>query len=423
MAKFMIVAAMLTKYCGGDTNCVWFSMLKSMYWQLLSIWLCWGLSGYRGNTMPISAMDETLSHQTPETFDQVATSDRNFYDRYYFNLHPMSGELFVVFGMGQYPNLGTTDAFVCIVYKGKQHVLRCSRELGSDRADTCVGPFTVEVLESLKSLRISCADNEHGISFDLTFDGTAPAVEEPRTLLRKGPRIHMDTSRYTQMGRWQGVINIKGETIEVNYADYLGVRDHSWGIRPVGESEPMGIRINEYVDKYGFFHMWAPMQFSDFQLKVFIDEDADGTRIVEECVKIDSYQRGGAVHQMGKPRHCIQYKTGTRELETAELYFEDENGVPVTVKAEALSCAYLAAGTGYFPNPDWVHGQYHGKFKLEAVEYDVSTEEARKALGPLYETLVRFELPGGEHTYGMFENLSIGHHEPYGFDSFEAMAE
>ena len=32
--------------------------------------------------MPISPMDELLTHQTAETFDQVFTSDRNFYDRY-----------------------------------------------------------------------------------------------------------------------------------------------------------------------------------------------------------------------------------------------------------------------------------------------------------------------------------------------------
>lgn len=372
--------------------------------------------------MPISAMDETLAHQTPETFDQVSTSDRNFYDRYYFNLHPMSGDLFVVFGMGQYPNLGTTDAFVCIVYKGKQQVLRCSRELGVDRSDTTVGPFGVEVVESLKVLRIYCDDNEHDIGLDLTFTGTAPAVEEPRTVQRKGPRITMDTSRYTQMGRWQGTVNIKGETIAITPEEYLGVRDHSWGVRPVGESEPMGIRINEYMENFGFFHMWAPLQFPDFQLKIFIEENADGSLLVEECVKIDSYEKGGAVHQMGKPKHCIKYKSGTRELESAVLLFDDENGNPIEVKAEAVTCAYLAAGTGYFPNPDWVHGQHHGKFKLEAVEFDVSTPEAQKSLGPIYETIVRYELNSGEVTYGMFENISMGHHEPYGFDSFEAMA-
>lgn len=372
--------------------------------------------------MPISAMDETLAHQTPETFDQVSTSDRNFYDRYYFNLHPRSGELFMVIGIGQYPNLGTTDAFACIVYKGTQHVLRCSRELGVDRSNTTVGPFGVEVVEPLKSLRFYCEKNEHGIAFDLTFDGSGPAVEEPRTLFRRGARISMDTSRYTQMGRWQGDIHLKDEHFEVNYDEYLGIRDHSWGIRPVGEAEPMGININEYMNNYGFFHIFVPMQFEDFQLKVFVEENSDGSLIVQECIKVDSYEKGGAVYQLGKPEHKIKYVSGSREFESAELHFQDEKGEPLVVRCEALTCACLAGGTGYHSHSDWVHGQYHGPFKLEAVEFDVSTAEARGALGPIYEHIVRFELSTGEVTYGMFENLSVGHHFPYGFDSFEAVA-
>ena len=43
--------------------------------------------------MPISPMDEYLAHQTSETFDHVATSDRNFYDRFYFNCFQVSGDM------------------------------------------------------------------------------------------------------------------------------------------------------------------------------------------------------------------------------------------------------------------------------------------------------------------------------------------
>jgi len=372
--------------------------------------------------MPISPMDECLAHQTPETFDQVATSDRNFYDRYYFNLHPRTGETFVVLGIGQYPNLGTTDAFGLVVHKGKQHVLRCSRELGIDRSDTRVGPFGVEVVEPLQSLRFFCEENEHGISFDLTFRGHGPAVEEPRTFVRKGARVTMDTSRYTQMGRWEGSLNLKGETITVSPDDWVGIRDHSWGIRPIGEAEPLGIRINEYIDNYGFFHIFVPMQFEDFQLKVFIEENADGSLIVEECIKVDSHAKGGAVRQLGKPTHQVTYASGSRELASGTLTFDDENGNPLTVTFEALNCACLAAGTGYVATPEWTHGAYQGKFKLEAVEFDVGTPAQRGALGPLYEHIGRFELNTGEVGYGMFENLSIGHHFPYGFGSFEAVA-
>ena len=44
-------------------------------------------------------MDDFLAHQTPETFDHVYTGDRAFYDRYYFNCHSCSDEIFLIAGM------------------------------------------------------------------------------------------------------------------------------------------------------------------------------------------------------------------------------------------------------------------------------------------------------------------------------------
>jgi hypothetical protein len=59
-------------------------------------------------------MDDYPLHQIPDTIRHVGTSDRNFYDRYYFNLHGSSDELFMVMGMGQYPNLAVQDAFAVV---------------------------------------------------------------------------------------------------------------------------------------------------------------------------------------------------------------------------------------------------------------------------------------------------------------------
>jgi hypothetical protein len=107
-------------------------------------------------------MDEYLAHQTSDTFDHVATSDRNFYDRFYFNCHSSSDELFLITGLGQYPNLGVTDAFVSVSVGDVHHVVRSSRELGSNRLDTSVGPLRVEILEGLMRLRVICEPNEWG---------------------------------------------------------------------------------------------------------------------------------------------------------------------------------------------------------------------------------------------------------------------
>src|SRR5919197_3441104 len=68
--------------------------------------------------MPVP-LDEYPIHQAPLSLAYVATSDRNFYDRSYFNAHACSDELILVTGLGVYPNLGVIDAYAT-VRKGDQ---------------------------------------------------------------------------------------------------------------------------------------------------------------------------------------------------------------------------------------------------------------------------------------------------------------
>ena len=96
--------------------------------------------------MSVTSWDDFPVHQSANWIAHPATSDRNFYDRYYFNAFDTGGQFMAVFGLGQYPNLGTTDAFVTVRLGEQQHVVRASRPLG-DRADMQVGPLRVEVLE------------------------------------------------------------------------------------------------------------------------------------------------------------------------------------------------------------------------------------------------------------------------------------
>ncbi|MFC7717987.1 hypothetical protein [Nonomuraea recticatena] len=190
--------------------------------------------------MTLSPLDDLPIHQAPEVMRHVATSDRNFYDRYYFNCHPGSDELMLIVGMGQYPNLGVTDAFAVVRHAHVHRVVRASRELGLDRMDTGVGPFRIEVLEGLKRLRVVLEPNEHGLSFDLTWTGAIPATLEPRHFVRWQERVIFDSVRMAQTGNWSGSIVLDSRTIPVD--TWMGTRDRSWGIRPVGEPEPPASR-------------------------------------------------------------------------------------------------------------------------------------------------------------------------------------
>jgi hypothetical protein len=94
--------------------------------------------------------------------------------------------------------------------------VRASRELGNDRLDTSVGPLSVEVVKGLRSLRVRCAPNEWGVAFDLLFEGTVPALEEPKSFNRTRARITQDVSRYAQVGAWSGELEVGGQHYEVD---------------------------------------------------------------------------------------------------------------------------------------------------------------------------------------------------------------
>ena len=105
------------------------------------------------------------------TGEPIATSgtDRNFYDRYFFNGYTMDGHVFFAVALGVYPHLNVMDASFTVIADGVQHNLRASKLLKMERMDTTVGPITVEVVEPLNKLRVKVGKNEHGIEADLLF--------------------------------------------------------------------------------------------------------------------------------------------------------------------------------------------------------------------------------------------------------------
>ena len=181
--------------------------------------------------------DDYPIHQTPDPIAFSGT-DRNFYDRYFFNGYTTDGDVYFGAALGVYPHLNIMDAAFSVRIGDVQYNLHASRHLHMERMDTQVGPIRVEVLEPLQKLRVVVEDNEHGISADLVITGRHAPIEEPRTVRRNGPRIVQDITRMTQLGRWSGWIKAGGRTINLDEATTLGTRDRSWGVRHVGMRDP-----------------------------------------------------------------------------------------------------------------------------------------------------------------------------------------
>jgi len=368
----------------------------------------------------LSPLDDFPFHQTSESLAHVATSDRNFYDRYYFNLHHCADDLFLALGVGQYPNLGVTDAFAAVVYQGVHRVVRASRELGADRGDTSVGPFRIEVLEPLNRLRAVLEPGEYELSFDLTWTGAIPATREPRQFVRRNGRVWMDSVRLAQTGFWEGILRIGEDELAVTPSTWWGSRDRSWGIRPVGEAEPAGIQGNGGVPPT-FHWIYAPMQFDDFSILVIAQEDEDGRRVLEEAVKV--FGDGRPAEALGRPELELRYTSGTRDVRSAEVHF---TGRAERIRVTQLIPLHMAVGSGYGLDADWRHGMYQGPdLVVQQVVMSAAQAAAKSGMFGITERLSRFDYDGpeGRRTgFGLFETLFIGAHKPSGFADWTAVA-
>ena len=117
--------------------------------------------------------------------------------------------------------------------------MHLSDAIDQDRLNQHVGNYRVEVSEPLHKLRI-ILDQTEGIAADLTWNGLFDVVQEQRHILRAGNRVTLDAQRFAQLGSWSGHLEIDGEMITVDPKVWIGSRDRSWGIRPIGEAEPAG---------------------------------------------------------------------------------------------------------------------------------------------------------------------------------------
>ena len=360
----------------------------------------------------LSKMDDYPLHQIAETIRHVGTSDRNFYDRYYFNLHGSSDELFMVMGMGQYPNLAVQDAFA-VVRRGDAHVVvRASKELG-DRMDTSVGPFRVEVIEPLHELRFVLEPNEHGMAFDLVWTAAIPAFLEPRQYIRKYGRVLFDTQRFFQTGCWSGKLEVKGESFEVTPDRWKGTRDRSWGVRPVGEAEPPGIRQGE-GQMVGMWN-YAPMQFDDFSILYMVQEEPDGKRTIEEAIRVWS-DPAREPEWLGRPEyeHTL-VEGGARMIEKPSiLHFPEAPGGGFSIDVTPLTHCFIAVGTGYGMDSDWRHGMYQGKLVVQGKEWSMQ-ELATWGWFGVVDHAARFEIRGTKTVgYGLHEHGFFGPFPKYG---------
>jgi hypothetical protein len=355
--------------------------------------------------------DEYPLHQTPEPI-AFSGSDRNFYDRYFFNGSQADGSGFFAVSFGVYPHLNVADAHLSVVRGGTQHCLHASRILNMERMDLRVGPIRIEVIEPLQALRL-VVEPANGFAADLTCEGRLFPVQEPRFTRRNGPRMMMDVTRFTQTVRWRGWIEIDGKR-ETYGEGAVGVRDRSWGVRPIGASDPQPAAPPTAPQ---FYWLWAPSNFPKMSLFYHVNEDAAGAAW-NGRVELGPDGAGPEGRMtLANPRMKIDFASGTRHARAAALTVTDAQGRDHQVTWTPI-VNFQMKGIGY-GHPTWGHGAFKGEAALEREDFKLAD------LNPLEPqnlhiqavSAVRHDGPGGEGSSGIgsLEQLIIGQHAPSGF--------
>lgn len=366
----------------------------------------------------LNFLDDYPIHQTPEPVAHLATTDRNAYDRFFFNGFSTDGEWFFGIAMGLYPGRGILDCAFSLVRKdGLQRSFHASRRAPTERTDMTVGPFRIEIVEPMRRTRVVLDDNESGLACDLTFAAHTAAMEEARQVLWSGARKVMDCTRFDLFGRWSGTIRSPDGDIAVNAATCLGVKDRSWGVRKLGEPDTGGAPPKAAG---GAFFLWAPLFWGDHVSQAIIYDGIDGKPLIRDAMTapfLDTVPTGptaedGRMERIATARHRVVYHPGTRLARSAQIDLVGHDDSVRTVSFEPILRFHMK-GIGY-THPVWGHGYWKGELEIGHETFDPATLDLLVPSNFHVQQVCRVS-DGERSAIGILEQVVLGPYAPAGF--------
>ena len=327
----------------------------------------------------LTALDETLMHQSPVPFAQTVISDHRFFDRMWLGGHCRENIRFLM-GMANYKNTNSCDGFFTVLMDGKQYNLRAARPLLPNPEEMKVGPISLEIVKPMEQMRLVVESGpDQPMAADLLFRATSPAHLEPVHHTRRDGRLTQDYMRFDQHGLIEGWLSVEGRRVDAS--GWFGARDHSWGVRPAtGGYEPttavvagdsFGAALSGVND--GWLAIYLFFETPDFGGYIQRQENAAGDILFHD----------GNIARHGQPelriidmQHELDFLPGTRTCGSATLRCTLQGGEVVTVRFDSLLPGTVYKGTGYDNGFDDERGLgFHRGDVLEYDVYDVSDVE------------------------------------------------
>ena len=321
--------------------------------------------------MHLSAADEFFTHQTSLPHAMVATSDPSWRERYWFSIHDVAAhDTVLTVGMGKYPNQDVMEAFAVLSRPGEQRNLRLSRTLLPDSFTSAVGPFSVEVVEPLRQLRLRLEENESGVAFDVMWHAATEPLLEGRFFQVSRARTTYDAIRYVQHGRCEGVLTAPGYRAELTRDTWWSERDHSWGTRPLPRApgQPPGERPEWRL------LLFAPLQLPDFGVHLYLQESAPGRPVHLSAGITPRLGQAAEEEPIISVEHDLHWVEGAPAptLAGGSLVLGLADGRKLDLRLRALPGRAHLRGGGYEGWNGWYQGHWRGDQTSESDVWDLT---------------------------------------------------
>jgi hypothetical protein len=329
----------------------------------------------------LTPYDEFPVHQASRPFSYIPSTDYNWDDGYYFGAFSEKHKIYLLTGMRVNPNTDMIGGYAIINVDGRQYNVRFSR-CWRRQVDTVIGPLAYRFVEPLKTIRLTLDANDSKLSFDLTWSGRIPAFEEEHHQAENRGRLTTDQTRYSQVGVVSGVIRFDGETIDVNPEEWVGDRDHSWGLYaerpPLGPSKSLLPPAQNAGAKKRALRFWTPFLCGEYGGFYHFHE----TRTGEPCDSNNVFGSAfeGLIYQgwnetpikLISGSHKLVFQENSRILKGGVITLKDEHGKTWEHAFEIPMMPWIVQPMGYTPG-SWKDGgtmhTYHGSEEL-AIEWD-----------------------------------------------------
>ncbi|MCY3881230.1 MAG: hypothetical protein OXG61_03830 [Chloroflexi bacterium] len=310
-------------------------------------------------------LDDYAIHQIVENMELVEGRNPRWVDELWFHIGTTDGSLSVAGHMGVYPPTATMDAAASVAYGGKQYDVRFGRRVDGDRDRREVGGISAEIVDPFRAWRFKLepADGQ-AISFDLEFSSELEPMEVagPVQHRRDGRQMIWDLYQYSQAGTASGSVTVEGETIAVEGA--VGVRERSWGVRPVFGQVP---HLGRPPSSIGSHSLWLAALTGGFSWWFWRIEAEGGHSATVGGLNDDSGRTrfdgcGAGPHGDGEPIRftnavpSLSFEMDGKRLKGGSVEVHDWDGGTHEATLKPLTTIY-AKGLGY-GHPDFRHIEY-----------------------------------------------------------------